>query len=400
MRDPFYKKTIQFEFKKHRLVFDISQSLFSSQDIDVGTQRLLRTFLNIDLPHYKKILDLGCGYGPIGISIAKEAPQSEVHMVDIDALALLYTQQNAELNTIHVKPYGSIGYDSVTDTDFDLIVSNIPAKVGRKALRSILLDAQFHVATKAMVAIVVVDAIVEETRSILHSDERVSIDLEKSWGGHSVFHYHFKEGVPITRRKDSFDDGAYDRTTHTLDYEKSQLSFLTTYNLSEFDTLSFETQFLLDHIQFLKQRAFPNIAIYHPNQGHIAVIASLIAHSKHIYLVDRNRQSLETTKRNLIQNGISTEAITLCHYVGLEIENEKPIDAIVGILGEKENKEVYEMILDQAVKILNISGKIAFGSSSTVITILEKIIKARKKNIKIVKRERSRGQSMIVLQVK
>jgi len=69
MHDPFYKKTIQFEFKKHVLKFNASQDLFSSQSIDKGTQRLLRTFLPIETKKSKKILDLGCGYGPIGISL-------------------------------------------------------------------------------------------------------------------------------------------------------------------------------------------------------------------------------------------------------------------------------------------------------------------------------------------
>lgn len=152
MNDPFYKKTEDFSFKDTIIHFNLSQDLFSSQSIDKGTQRLLRTFLPRDVTQFNKILDVGCGYGPIGISLKVASPDAVVHMIDRDALAIEYTKQNAALNNIEVTAYGSLGYDAVIDRDFDLIISNIPAKVGDKVLPHLLLASQFHLSKNGLVA--------------------------------------------------------------------------------------------------------------------------------------------------------------------------------------------------------------------------------------------------------
>src|SRR5260221_5824189 len=356
MHDPFFKKNIQFEFKKHELTFHVSQDLFSSEHIDKGTQRLLRTFIPIDIRKYKKILDVGCGYGPIGISLKVESPESEVHMIDSDALALFYTKQNAELNNVTVNSYASLGYDNGVDTDFDLIVSNIPAKVGKKALASLLLDSQFHIKSKGTIAIVVVDAILEDVREILHSDSNIEINLEKSWPGHTVFHYYFNQSTPPKREEGSFLTCVYDRTKNRFRFNQKEFIFETTYNLSEFDTLRYETQLLLEHLHFLKNKPLDEILVFHPNQGHVAVVAAHLACSRQITLIDRNLQSLETSKRNLMINGVSSDTITLSHQVGMKLDADKKMDAIIGVLPEKENKEVYETTLDQSVKNIKSTG--------------------------------------------
>ncbi|MDD5190648.1 MAG: methyltransferase, partial [Dehalococcoidales bacterium] len=65
MTDIYYKKTLTYKYSGRELQFRVSQDLFSSFQVDLGTQFLIRTLtLGQDFP-YKKILDLGCGYGPI-----------------------------------------------------------------------------------------------------------------------------------------------------------------------------------------------------------------------------------------------------------------------------------------------------------------------------------------------
>ncbi len=128
--DPYYKKTVPYTFEGNTFAFKVSQDLFSSLEVDHGTQRLLRTFLFEKIDSFTKVLDLGCGYGPIGIVLKKICASAEVHMIDRDALAVEYAKANAQLNGVSENTfcYGSLGYDNVKDTDFDLIVSNIPAK--------------------------------------------------------------------------------------------------------------------------------------------------------------------------------------------------------------------------------------------------------------------------------
>src|SRR5579859_1341221 len=98
--DPYYKKTISYTLDTYNFAFKVSQDLFSSLDVDRGTQRLLRTFLFEKIDSFTKVLDLGCGYGSIGIFLKKICPKAQVHMVDRDALAVEYAKENALLNDI------------------------------------------------------------------------------------------------------------------------------------------------------------------------------------------------------------------------------------------------------------------------------------------------------------
>jgi len=123
--DPYFKKDVKYQYRGRTLNFRVSQELFSSQDIDVGTKRLLKTLTDEGFENYQKVLDFGCGYGPIAIALKSACPSSEIHGVDKDALALDYANQNAQINNISdIKIYPSLGYDNVLDDDFDLIVSN------------------------------------------------------------------------------------------------------------------------------------------------------------------------------------------------------------------------------------------------------------------------------------
>ena len=113
-------------------MFDDGHTLFSSFDVDEGTEVFLR-FLQFDAP--RTILDLGCGYGPIGIILARLCPDAQVVMADKDLLAVRYARHNAEQNgQLNVTVVGSVGMESVPALPYDLIVSNIPAKIGDAAI--------------------------------------------------------------------------------------------------------------------------------------------------------------------------------------------------------------------------------------------------------------------------
>jgi len=130
--DVYFKKEITYVFKDQEFKFDVAETLFSTFDIDHGTDILIRA---IETNKPKSILDLGCGYGPLGIILAKNNPQSEAVMVDRDLLAVQYTKNNISKNNVtNAVVGGSLGIESVKDKTFDLIVSNIPAKIGDKAI--------------------------------------------------------------------------------------------------------------------------------------------------------------------------------------------------------------------------------------------------------------------------
>ncbi|MHB8362081.1 MAG: non-canonical purine NTP pyrophosphatase [Patescibacteria group bacterium] len=145
--DLYYKKTINYKYINHNLKFMVSQSLFSSQKIDNGTQRLLRTLISENVNNFNKTLDLGCGYGSIGITLKKICPSFVVHMVDKDALAIEYTKANLKINNIDSNAfvYGSLGYSSIKDKDFGIKVKQVKLNINEIQSKDTLLISKHKV---------------------------------------------------------------------------------------------------------------------------------------------------------------------------------------------------------------------------------------------------------------
>lgn len=137
--------------KGHSWSFYTTWGLFSPKDIDDGTQLLLdHTTAN----RGDRIFDLGCGYGPIGIVLGKNA--ASVDMVDKDFVAVEYAERNAKLNGLtNAKVYLSNAFSHVpADAKFDLIVSNLPAKPGKEFFELMLQDAKAHLAPGGRITVV------------------------------------------------------------------------------------------------------------------------------------------------------------------------------------------------------------------------------------------------------
>ena len=121
------------------LRFKTTWGLFSPRAIDDGSCMLL-DFL--DLEADADCLDLGCGYGVLGLRMAQMAPQGHTLMVDKDFVAVEYAEKNRRLNRIdNASTLLSNGFDQIPKQQFDAIVSNIPAKVGKEMLYIYLFDA-------------------------------------------------------------------------------------------------------------------------------------------------------------------------------------------------------------------------------------------------------------------
>jgi len=289
--DVFYKKTISYCYHNHNLNFHVSQTLFSSQDVDIGTRRLLSNLTSEDYT-YSKVLDLGCGYGVIGISLKSVNPEGTVHMVDRDSLALDYTRKNLELNHFEASVYASLGYDRVSDADFDLIVSNIPAKIGKPVLSYLLTAARLHLKPNGRVAIVVIDAIADYITGVI-SDLGVNILIQKKYPGHMVFVYEFSEGSSTKRPiHESFEKYIYNREEKLFTVDHHSLSILTAYGLPEFDTLSYETQMVIESLKITKCKQENKAVVFNPTQGILPVVLTQFVTVKEIALVDRDLLAL------------------------------------------------------------------------------------------------------------
>lgn len=162
MTIPELKQDIIFQtvLKGQSLVFHSTWGLFSPKAIDEGTHLLLEY---IEIAPNATVLDLGSGYGPLGITLAKLAPAGEVHLIDKDFIAVEFSAKNAVANHLsNVKSYLSNGFSHVPNNQkFDLIVSNVPAKIGTELLTIFLNDAHAHLNPGGKLYIVTVSGLKE-----------------------------------------------------------------------------------------------------------------------------------------------------------------------------------------------------------------------------------------------
>ena len=114
----------------HRLTFHTTWGLFSPKAIDEGTRLLLD---HLEVRPDDRAIDLGCGYGPLGLAIAKSAPQGSCLMVDKDFVAVEYANANARRNRVgNAHAILSDGLKQVPHQRFTLAVTNLPAKTGKE----------------------------------------------------------------------------------------------------------------------------------------------------------------------------------------------------------------------------------------------------------------------------
>ena len=143
------------EFKKIiadvNFSFNTDNGVFSKGELDFGTELLIKNVLKFDLSG--KILDLGCGYGPIGI-VLKKIKNVDVVMSDINKRALHLVKMNAKKNNVLVNVIESDGYANITDT-FDYVISNPPIRIGKKNLYKLLTDTKDHLKKDGSLIIVV-----------------------------------------------------------------------------------------------------------------------------------------------------------------------------------------------------------------------------------------------------
>lgn len=116
--------------------FLTDSGVFSKKMVDYGSQVLLNT---LDFEKGKTLLDLGCGYGPLGISLAK-VQDVKPTMVDINNRAIDLAKQNAQKNGVEADIFQSNIYEKVNGT-FDYIISNPPIRAGKQVVHTIISES-------------------------------------------------------------------------------------------------------------------------------------------------------------------------------------------------------------------------------------------------------------------
>ena len=124
---------LRVELLGEKMTFLTDAGVFSKKMVDFGSQLLLKC---LEVNQGETVLDVGCGYGPLGLSLAK-AYGVQATMVDINNRALDLARQNAERNKVEATIFQSNIYEQV-EGEFDHVISNPPIRAGKQVVHEII----------------------------------------------------------------------------------------------------------------------------------------------------------------------------------------------------------------------------------------------------------------------
>lgn len=158
------KASVTFAYRGHELTLETDSGVFSRTELDQGTRILINA-----LPEELEgsVLDMGCGYGAIGIAIKQHWPQTTVTMADINERALGLAKLNALHNRVGCETVASDGFMQLSGRRYDVVITNPPIRAGKAVIYRMFADAQ----------------------AALHADGRLYLVIRKQQGAPSALNY-------------------------------------------------------------------------------------------------------------------------------------------------------------------------------------------------------------------
>ena len=134
------ERLIEAILRNKKFIFKTDSGIFSPKKVDKGTKILIET---LELDKNDNVLDVGCGYGAIGIAIADEV--NSLTMTDINRRALKLAEENLKINNLNNKNISIVQgniYEGVNDKKYTKIISNPPIKAGKEVIHKIIKDGK------------------------------------------------------------------------------------------------------------------------------------------------------------------------------------------------------------------------------------------------------------------
>lgn len=133
-------KKLSYSYDNYVFSFFSDNGVFSKEHIDYGSKLLLETYLKNKNITPANFLDVGCGYGFLGICLSKILGISG-DLIDVNKRAVHLTKRNTELNSVNLNVFLSSCYENISGK-YDLIITNPPIRAGKEILHSILIGAK------------------------------------------------------------------------------------------------------------------------------------------------------------------------------------------------------------------------------------------------------------------
>lgn len=132
------EQEFSFLLRGHEMRFITDAGVFSRNRIDFGSLLLIET---MRIARDARVLDVGCGYGPIGLTAARLAADGKVTMIDVNERAVALARRNAEKNGIrNVEIRVSDVYSAIQRESFDVILTNPPIRAGKEIVHRIFTE--------------------------------------------------------------------------------------------------------------------------------------------------------------------------------------------------------------------------------------------------------------------
>lgn len=172
-------RVIDYNFSSFNFKFYSDLGVFSKNKVDYGSKILLESYLKVN-NRKVNLLDVGCGYGYLGIVISK-ITDSECTLVDINKRAVHLAKRNIEENKVNANALVSDVYSEVK-SKYDVIITNPPIRAGKDKVLEILLNAKDYLNTEGELWFVIrKDQGAKSIQKILENTYKVEI-IEKSKG--------------------------------------------------------------------------------------------------------------------------------------------------------------------------------------------------------------------------
>lgn len=152
---------IQTRLRGEPFKFLTSSSVFSKKQVDPGTRLLIKA---MQLPDEGAVLDVGCGYGPVGIAVAAANPRLHVVMTDVNMRAVQLARRNIKINKVrNAEVRQGFLYEPTEDSVFNCILSNPPVSAGMETVLAIIQGAPEFLSLGGTLQIVVRSKIGKKT---------------------------------------------------------------------------------------------------------------------------------------------------------------------------------------------------------------------------------------------
>lgn len=354
---PYIFKKIPVQFFGKKSTLNTSQELFCCNEVDTGSSLLITSVMKeLSLPPMARIVDIGCGTGVLSLAMLSNYHDSRILAVDRDALALAFTALNCRENGFDVETRSSLGAADIFDETFDLVLSNIPAKAGLPAIRTMLGDFSRLAGTAGVVAVVVVRTLSDFADEVIR-DAGGTILFRNKTREYTVFHYRNMSHDGSNPRL-----SPYIRSSVSFEADANPLTLDTVWGVGEFDSLSYATRLVLQMLD--KHAASGMTLVVNPGQGYVpvALLSSDIHRVSSLHVACRDYLSLRITERNV--HSCTGQPVTVHHCPILQ-EVEGSYDTVVVLYEKEAVPGAHELLLESLAELTAPGAKVIIAGNST-----------------------------------